>query len=308
MNAANVGHSYVTLNRLEDARTAADAALASNLDSQSLRSLLYHIAFLQNDEAKMAEQVNWSVGKPGVGDFFMAEEASRFAYYGQIAKARGLVDRAVASAERVKQMEVAASYEAGTALIEALFGNTARARQRSRAALALSDGSSVQFNAGMALAIAGDGTRARALAEDLATKYPESTVVQFSYLPPIRAQLALSSGDANKALDALRSAEPYELGTEGGLYPVFVRGEAYLAARQGKEAAAEFQKILDHRGVVLNDPMGAIAHLQLGRAYAMQGDTAKAKAAYQDFLALWKDADPDVPIFIAAKSEFAKLN
>ena len=138
--------------------------------------------------------------------------------------------------------------------------------------------------------------------------------MQFNYLPTLRAKFALSRGNASEAIDSLRPATPYELGqstssTYGwtALYPVFVRGEAYLAAHQGDEAAAEFQKILDHRGIVLNYPIGAFAHLQIGRAYAMQGDTAKAKAAYQDFLTLWKDADPDIPILIAAKAEYAKL-
>ena len=138
-------------------------------------------------------------------------------------------------------------------------------------------------------------------------RFPEDTAVQFNYLPTIHAQLALSRNDSSKAVDALQTAAPYELGLAGGLYPVYVRAEAYLVAHQGNEAAAEFQKILDHSGIVLNEPIGALAHLGLARAYAMQGDTAKARAAYQDFLTLWKDADPDIPVLIAAKSEYAKL-
>ena len=170
----------------------------------------------------------------------------------------------------------------------------------------------------LALAFAGDAGRAQALADDLGKRFPEATIVQFNYLPTLHAQLALSRTDASKAIEALQAAAPYELesygkGIEGAagaavaLCPVFVRGEAYLAAHQGSEAAAEFQKILDHRGIVLNEPIGALAHLQIGRAYAMQGDTAKAKAAYQDFLTLWKDADSDVPILKEAKAEYAKL-
>jgi predicted Zn-dependent protease len=144
------------------------------------------------------------------------------------------------------------------------------------------------------------------LADELARRFPEDTIVQFSYLPTIHAQLALSRNDSSKAIEALQTAAPYELGS-GGLYPVFVRGEAHLAVHQGSEAAPEFQKILDHRGIVLNSPIGALAHLGLARAYVLQGDTAKAKSAYQDFFALWKDADPDIPILKQAKAEYEKL-
>ena len=172
----------------------------------------------------------------------------------------------------------------------------------------------MQYATALASAYAGDDEQAQKLADDLGQRYPEATVVQFNYLPTLRAKLAVSRGNASEALETLRAAQPYELGrttysTLGwtALYPVYVRGEAYLAAHQGKEAAAEFQKVLDHRGIVLNGPIGALARLQLGRAYAMQGDTAKAKTAYQDFLTLWKDADPDIPILQAAKAEYAKL-
>ena len=141
--------------------------------------------------------------------------------------------------------------------------------------------------------------------DHLARQFPKDTAVQYCYLPTIRALLALNHKDSSKAIELLQAATPYELGTASGLYPVYVRGEAYLAARQSSEAATEFQKILDHRGVVQNEPIGALAHLGLARA--MQGDTTKAKAAYQDFLTLWKDADPDIPIFRQAKAEYAKL-
>jgi predicted Zn-dependent protease len=177
-----------------------------------------------------------------------------------------------------------------------------------------SAGRDAQYGAALALAYAGDDARAQALTDDLGKRFPEDTIVQFNYLPTLRARLTVGKGNASEALESLRAATPYELGqtTSGtygwtALYPVFVRGEAYRAARQGSEAAAEFQKILDHRGVVLNEPIGALAHLQIGRAYAMQGDTAKAKVAYQDFLSLWKDADRDIPILKEAKAEYAKL-
>ena len=195
-----------------------------------------------------------------------------------------------------------------------MFGNTDEARRRATLAMGLSAGRDVQYGAALALAYAGEDGRAQALTDDLGKRFPEDTLVQFNYLPTLRAKLVVRKGNASEALESLRIATPYELGqTTGGtygwtaLYPVFVRGEAYLAAHQGSQAAAEFQKILDHRGIVLNEPIGALAHLQIGRAYAMQGDAAKAKAAYQDFLTLWKDADPNIPVFIAAKAEYAKL-
>jgi predicted Zn-dependent protease len=165
-------------------------------------------------------------------------------------------------------------------------------------------GREVQYRAALALAFAEDASRAQSLAEDLDKRLPEDTIVQFIYLPTLHAQLALHRKDASKAVEALQRSTTYEL---CDLYPVYVRGLAYLASRRGNEAAIEFQKILDHRGIVVNEPIGALARLQLGRAYAMQGDTAKAKAAYQDFLTLWKDADPDIHILKEAKAEYAKL-
>jgi ATP/maltotriose-dependent transcriptional regulator MalT len=158
------------------------------------------------------------------------------------------------------------------------------------------------------LGLAGDASQATRLAADLAKRFPEDTIVQFNYLPSIHAATALQGGSASKAIEALAPTAPYELGLAGQpLYPVYLRGEAYVAAHQGSAAAAEFQKILNHPGAVGNEPIGALAHLGIARAYAMQGDSAKARAAYQDFIALWKDADPDTPILIAAKAEYAKL-
>jgi eukaryotic-like serine/threonine-protein kinase len=307
MNSANVVISYVNLDRLEEARTAATEAEARKLDSPELRGILYQLAFLQDDAAGMAQQVAWAAGKPGAEDVLLGLEADTAAYSGRLGHARELSRRAVASAERAEEKEVAGSYEADAALREALFGNAAEARQRSAAALVLSNGRGVHFGAALALAFAGDAVRAQTLADDLDKRFPEHTIVQFNYLPTIHAQLALNHKDSSKAVDALLKAAPYELGSVGGLYPTYVRGEAYLVVHKGIEAAAEFQKILDHRGVVVNSPIGALARLQIGRAYAMHGDTAKAKAAYQDFLTLWKDADPDIPILIAAKAEYAKL-
>jgi serine/threonine protein kinase/predicted Zn-dependent protease len=306
-------YPYLNLNRLGEARATAEEAQAKHLDSPILRVGLYQLAFLQNDAEGMTQQATWAAGKSGVEDVLLALEADTAAYSGRLREARVFSRRAEASAERAEEKETAASYQADAALREALFGNAAEARQRAAAALGLSTGRDVKYGAALALALAGDAVRAQALADDLAKRFPEDTVVQFNYLPTLHAQLALSRNDASKAIEALQAAAPYELGdpTEAfnlvSLYPVYVRGEAYLAGHQETDAAAEFQKIRDHRGVVFNEPIGALAHLQLGRAYALQGDTAKAKAAYQDFLTLWKDADPDIPILKEAKAEYAKV-
>jgi tetratricopeptide (TPR) repeat protein len=182
------------------------------------------------------------------------------------------------------------------------------------AALELSKDREVEYGAAFALARSGDFST-QALANDLERQFPEDTSIRFSYLPALHARFALNHGDASKAIELLQVAIPHELGAPrssihalfGALYPVYVRGEAYLALHQGAEAATEFQKILDHRGIVDSDPIGALAHLQIGRAYVLQGDSTKAKAAYQDFLTLWKDADPDIPILKEAKAEYAKL-
>jgi serine/threonine protein kinase/tetratricopeptide (TPR) repeat protein len=309
---ARLAGSYLNLNRLEDARATAEEAQAKKFDSPTLHILMYQLAFLRNDAPRMAQEAAWAEGKPGVEDVLLVYEADTAAYSGQLQAARKLSRRAVASAERAEEKEEAATYEANVALREGLFGTTGEARQQAAAALGLSTGRDVQYQAALALASAQDATRAQPLADDLGKRLPEDTIVQFNYLPTTRAQIDLIHNDFARAVEALQPAAPYELGSPHGvillaLYPVYVRGEAYLAAHQGSEAAAEFQKILDHRGVVINQPIGALAHLQLGRAYVMEGDTAKARAAYQDFLTLWKDADPDIPILKQAKAEYAKL-
>ena len=306
LSYAPVVSAYICLNRLDEAKATAEHAQSKNLDSAFLREHLYALAFLQNDTASMAQQVSWSADKQGVEEVMLVYESNTAAYSGQLGTARELSRRAVASAERAEEKEGAASNEADSAVREALFGNVTEARQRATAALAHSTGREVEYEATLALAFAGD-VRALALSNDLAKRFPQNTVVQFNYLPTIRAQVALSGKNASEAIETLQTAAPYELGEDGGLYPVYVRGQAFLAARHATEAGAEFQKILDHRGVVVNGPIGALARLQIGRAYASQGDTAKAKAAYQDFLTLWKEADPGIPILIAAEAEYAKL-
>jgi len=310
---ANLVVVYLNLNRLKEARATAEEALARNLDSPTLRFDLYGLAFLENDSTGMAQQVAWSAGKLGVEDVLLAAQADTVAYSGRLAKARELSRRAVASAKRAEEKETAAGYEAGAGVREALFGNATEARHLAGAALALSNGQDVQCGVALALALVGDAAQADKLADDLAKRFPEDSIVQFNCVPTLRAQIALSRAEPSKATAVLQAATPYELATPSNgsfsfsLYPAFVRGEAYLRAHHPTEAAAEFQKLLDHRGLVVMEPIGALAHLGRARAYALQGDSAKAHAAYQDFLTLWKDADPDIPILIAAKAEYAKL-
>jgi tetratricopeptide (TPR) repeat protein len=305
--------NYVSLNRPDDAKAAFGQMMESKLYNVYVSLALYQIAFLQNDLAGMAEQVSRSAGKKGE-EVLLSMEADTAAYSGRLGNARDLSRRAVETAERTGDKEAAATYSALSTLREALFGNAQEARNRESMTIAHSTGRDAQYGAALALAYAGDDKRAQTLADDLGKKFPEDTLVQSNFLPSLRAKFALSRGNAAEAIEILRTATPYELGqttasTHGwtAMYPVFVRGEAYLAAHQGTEAATEFLKILDHRGIVLNGPIAALARLGLARAYAMQGDAAKAKAAYQDFLTLWKDADSDIPVLIAAKSEYAKL-
>jgi tetratricopeptide (TPR) repeat protein/predicted Ser/Thr protein kinase len=304
---------YLYVNLPDEARATAEEAQAKKLDSPYLHILLYKLAFLQNDAAGMAQQVGWAADQPGMESIPLDFEAATASYSGRLGKARELSRRSVALAVQTGDKDAAASYEAEGAVREALFGNVTEAQSRVASALGLSTDREVQFGAALALAAAGYAVRAQALADDLGKRFPEDTVVQFNYLPTVRAQLVLHRADHSKALEALQVASPYELGIVGNvgftpaLYPVYMRGQAYLAANRGSEAATEFQKILDHPGVVLNQPIGALAHLGLARAYVLQGDTAKARAEYQDFLALWKDADPDIPILKEAKAEYAKL-
>jgi serine/threonine protein kinase/tetratricopeptide (TPR) repeat protein len=315
LNFDNLVLGYIHLNRLAEASSAADQALSKNLDSSDLHLYLYELAFLKKDAPGMAQQVNWAHDRPGKGNTLLLMEASTGAYFGRLSAARDLSRQAATSASQAGAKELAAGCEAAVALWEALYGNTAAARQHSSAALAMSKGRDVQFAAALALAFVGDSARARVLSDDLAKRFPEDTLVRLNYVPTVRAQLALGASDGPpKALDILSVASPYERGISGSstfwanLYPIYVRGEAYLASHQGAEAAAEFQRILDWPGVALNEPIAALAHLGLARAYALAGDAPKSRSAYQEFLILWKDADRDIPILVAAKTEFTKLN
>ena len=305
---------YVELNRFDEAKATYRQALERKLYDPYYPEDLYTIAFLQNDTAGMKQQVMQSTGQAGIEDTLLANEADTAAYFGRLREAQDLTRRAMESAERAGKKEKAATFSATSGLREALFGNAEEARRLAAQAMEHSAGVDVVYGSALALAYAADTGRAQDLMEGLDKRFPEATIVQFNYLPSLRAKLAINRGNASEALETLRAAVPYELGRTtfsdyswNGLYPVFVRGEAHLVAHQGSEAVAEFQKILDHRGIVWNSPIGALAHLQLGRAYARQGDSAKAKPAYRDFLELWKDVDSDIPILKQAKAEYAKL-
>ena len=305
----------IALDRLGEAENALRRATARKLELPDLLVDGFDIAFLKGDKAGMEREAALGQGIAGAEDWLSDQEALVLAYTGQMQQARRKSQRAVDLARQSAGRERAALFATGPALWEALLGNAPAARKRAAEALGLSKDREVEYGAAVALAIAGDSGRSQTIAADLERRFPEDTAVQFSYLPVLRASLALNHGEPAKATELLQLAVPYELGAPpsaffgffGALYPAYVRGEAYLAAHQGVYAAAEFRKILDHRGVVINDPIGALSHLQLGRALAMSGDMTSAKTAYQDFLSLWKDADPDIPIFKQAKAEFAKF-
>jgi len=304
--------SYLLVNRLDEARATAQEAHERNLDNPINHINLYSIDFLQHDTAGMEREASALMGKPGLEDAMLYNQADTASCSGQFSKARELTRRAADSAQRADEKETAAAYQAESALREALVGNFAIAGEQAQTALAASTGKDVEAISATALALAGDAPRATRLASDLSTRFPEDTIVQFNYVPTIRAAGALQAHNASKALEALVPSAPYELGSPAqtvsfALYLVYLRGDAYLGAHQGASALAEFQKILDHYGVVGNEPISSLAHLGLARAYVLSGDATKAKIAYQDFLGLWKDADPNIPILTQARAEYAKL-
>jgi tetratricopeptide (TPR) repeat protein len=255
----------------------------------------------------MVQLATAAMGKPGTEDVLLAAQADTEGWYGKLKNAHELTGRAMDSAEHNDAKESAASYQAAAALREVESGNLEQARAEANAALKLAPNRDVRAIAALTLARAGDTAGAEKLAAELEKTYPLDTLVQRYRLPTTRAAVTLQRKDPNQAIEQLKATSAIELGDQGDLLPVYLRGEAYLMLRDGNAAAAEFEKFIDHRGVVVNSPLGALARLGLARAYAVQGDTAKAKTAYQDFLTLWKDADPDIPVLIAAKAEYAKL-
>ncbi|MGC1105174.1 MAG: tetratricopeptide repeat protein, partial [Candidatus Acidiferrales bacterium] len=316
--------NFLSLNRLQEAQAVIQEAQSKNRDSALLRLASYYIAFLQNDPAGMAREVAWSKGKRAE-PLFLANESDTTAYSGQERKALDLMQQAISAATQANDgNEVIASDNVDVAVGEALVGNDTVARQFASTALQLSTSRDVQLGAAFALALVGDAAKSQALVDDLAKRFPQDTIAQSIEIPAIRAQLALLHGDSSKAIEILQPALPYDLSVDVRL--PYIRGQAYLMAKQGSAAAAEFQKIINHSGIVLIDPIGALAHLGLARAYAVEAGLsrhgendaanpslqpdalAKARKAYQDFLALWQHADPGIPILKQAQSEYAKLH
>jgi len=311
----HVGYSSLSLNRLEDAENAVRRASERKVEIPSLALLRYDVAFLKGDNGGIQREVTAARGKSSAEELISDHQAFALAYTGHLQEARKMSRRASDLAQQAAHRERAASFETRLTLWEAFYGNAPTAKSAAMAALALARNREVQYGTALALAITGDSSQAQTLTNDLERSFPEDTSVKFNYLPSVRAFLALNRGDPAKAIELLQVAVPHELGQPrssqksffGALYPIYARGQAYLVARQGAEAAREFQKLLDHPGIMVGDPISVLAHLNLGRAYALQGDTAKAKTAYDDFLTLWKDADPDIPILKQAKAEYAKL-
>ena len=309
---ANLGGAYQYLNRLDEAEAVYKQAEERKLVSEGLLGNRYSLAFLKSDATQMAQLVSAAMGKPGTEDLLLAFEADTEAWYGKLKNARELTRRAMDSAQHNDAKETAAKYRVAAALREVESGNQEQARADADAALKLAPNRDVQVMAALGLARAGDTAAAEKLAAELDKTFPLDTLVQRYWLPTIGAAVALQRKDPNRAIELLNPASTIELSQTTNLtvslFPVYLRAEAYLMLHDGNSAAVEFQKFIDHRGVVVNFPWGALARLGLARAYAMQDSTVKARAGYQDFLILWKDADPDVPILAAAKAEYAKLN
>jgi serine/threonine protein kinase/Tfp pilus assembly protein PilF len=310
-NYLDLGIAYTALNRLDEAEAVYKQAEERKLEHEALLENRYLLAFLKGDTAQMAQLVSAAMGKPGAEDMLLATQAHTEGWYGKLKNAHELTRRAMDSALHNDAKETAAGYQAAAALREVEAGNREQARAEANAAVKLAPNRDVRAMAALALARAGDTAGAEELAAELDKSFPLDTLVQRYWLPSIRAAVALERKDPNRAIELLKVASTIELSIAPNfttlMSPAYLRGEAYLMLHDGNAAAAEFQKFIDHRGVVMNFPWGALARLGLARAYAVQGDTVKARAAYQDFLTLWKDADPDIPILKEAKAEYTKL-
>jgi len=309
---ANLGGDYANLNRLDEAEAIYEQAQKRNLEGESLLANRYQLAFLKGDTAKMAQLVSAAMGKPGTEDDLLVSQAATEAWYGKMSNARELTRRAMDAAEQNDARETAAAYQALAALQEAESGNLERARAEANASVKLAANRGVQALAALALARAGDTIAAEKLATELDRSFPRGTLVQRYWLPTVNAAVALQHKNPTRAVELLKVTTGIELGDQGNLYPVYLRGEAYIMVRDGRAAAGEFQKFIEHRGLVANSLCAALARLGLARAYAIDAkidlsSRDKARAAYQDFLALWKDADRDVPVLQQAKAEYAKL-
>ena len=311
-NYTNLVYAYLGLNRLHDARLVIEEAQARGLEPAPGYRAMYMIDFLEGDLPGMQENVSWAAGKEVWEARSVDQQSDTEAYWGHRRQARDLSQKAVAVARRDNENEMAARFMAYAALREAEFGNSARAVEEANSALTLLASWDVKTMAALALARAGSTKRAQTLVDEVAKANPSDTLLNLYWLPTIRASTELHQNRPSQAIDILQAAAPYELGQPSQigpatLYPVYVRGEAYLRLGEARSAISEFQKLLDHPGCVMNFLLGALAHLQLGRAYAMQKEAVKARSAYRDFFALWKDADPDLPVLKQAESEYKKL-
>jgi Tfp pilus assembly protein PilF len=309
----NLAGIYIKLGKLKEAKSILDEAQARNLSSKFMRSNLYYLAFLAGDAPGMEQQVAEVRNKTGDEDTLLSQQSDTEAYYGHLRRARDLSRQAVESASRADAKEAAASWLVNAALREAEYGNAAEASKEVAEALRLAAGRDVKGVAALGLARAGNVAGAEKLLRDLEKEFPANTVIRVYWAPTIRAAIAIHEHKPRVALELLQTAAPYDFGSPppmglATLYPVYLRGQAYLLARQGDAAAREFQKILDHPYLVLNFPLHALARLQLGRAQALLGDQPRARRAYQDFLTLWKDADSDIPVLKKAKAEHAALH
>ena len=307
---ANLTSSYLALNRIAEAKATAREAQNRGIDAPYLYTTTFAIAFIEHDSAAMQRELDHLTGKPGFENEALFARAQALAHAGQLRKSEEFTNRAVDSAERSNLKDAAANYLAASALRRVLAGDPASAISRAQAALALSNDRDTQAIAAIALGLAGEFSKAQRIADDLSRRNPEHTRVKFVYVPAIQAGIALSAGNGPKAVEALSPASPYDLGASPGatLLIPYLRGLAYLQAKQGPAAAAEFQRILDHWGLAGYNPLSSLAHLGLAHSYALAGDSAKARSAYQEFLTLWKDADPDLPLLAQARAEFANLH
>jgi eukaryotic-like serine/threonine-protein kinase len=309
---ANCAALYLYVGKFDQARTVLRQAQERKFSNEFMAQIRYLLGFLTGNEAEMKREVADAAGKPGVEDQLLVMQAGTEAFYGKLAKAADYSARATESALKADAKETAATWKFYGALQAAEAGMLNPALREATAALQIAPGRTTQILGALSLARSGDARRAQVLADELAKQNPADTMIQYYWLPTIRAAIALNDHEPAKAIEDLQAALPYDLGSPnpgiGLLYPVYLRGVAYLQSNQPDKAAVEFQKILDHKDIVQNYITGALAQLQLGRAQAEQGDKAAARKSYEDFLAKWKDADSDVPVLIEARSEYAKLN
>jgi DNA-binding winged helix-turn-helix (wHTH) protein/tetratricopeptide (TPR) repeat protein len=305
----------LSVGRVNDSEETLRKASERKIEYSKLLTVQYDLAFYKDDREGMQQAVKSAQGKPDSMDWIADRQAAALAYSGRLQEARVLSRQAIELAQHQGDPERAAQFAIRSALWEAFFGNARQAKQGAATGLGLARNREVEYGAAVAVGLAGDSKQAQTLADHLESGFPEDTSIRFSYLPVIHAILALNRGDSAAAITSLEPATPYELGSPrcavvgyyGSLYPIMLRGEAYLAAHKGPEAAREFEKLLDHREFMIGDPVSALARYGLARSYALSGDVNNARIQYKEFLVLWKDADPDLPILKEAKAEFAKL-